>query len=147
VIFVITGLETPQERAEEAERIVNWAFRQFAQRDIARGGTRIAEAEVWMGEQPIVGLALRDDLSLLVPATGRGGIDAEVIYNGPISAPITAGDEIAELVIRLENLPETRVPLVADTSVEAGGFNSRLRTAADILVERMVQADPAPIAE
>jgi len=147
VIFVLTGLDSTQARAEEAERIVNWAFRQFAQRDIARGGTRIAEAEVWMGEQPLVGLALREDLSLLVPATGGGGIDAEVIYNSPISAPITEGDEIAELVIRLENLPETRVPLVADASIEAGGFNSRLRTAAEILVDRMIDADPAAVTE
>ncbi|MCF2872027.1 D-alanyl-D-alanine carboxypeptidase [Octadecabacter sp. G9-8] len=147
VIFVLTGMESAAQRAEEAERIVNWAFRQFTQRDIARGGTRIAEADVWMGEHPIVGLALREDLSLLVPATGNGDIDAEVVYNSPISAPIAKGDEIAELVIRLENLPETRVPLVADTSIEAGGFNSRLRTAAEILVARMVPADPALEAE
>jgi D-alanyl-D-alanine carboxypeptidase (penicillin-binding protein 5/6) len=147
VIFVLTGLDSAAARAEEAERIINWAFRQFSQRDIARGGTRIAEAEVWMGEQPLVGLALREDLSLLVPAAGANRIDAEVVYNGPISAPITEGDEIAELVIRLENLPETRVPLVADATIAAGGFNSRLRTAADILVTRMSDADPAPLAE
>jgi D-alanyl-D-alanine carboxypeptidase (penicillin-binding protein 5/6) len=144
IVFVLTGLETPQARAEEAERIVNWAFRQFAQRDLARGGTRIAQAEVWMGEQPLVGLALRDDLSLLVPTTGGGEISADVVYNGPITAPITEGDEIAELVIRLENLPETRVPLVADSSIEVGGFSSRMRTAAEILVSRMMDADPAP---
>ena len=141
VIFVITGLESAQARAEEAERIVNWAFRQFAQRDVARGGTRIAQAEVWMGELPHVGLMLEEDLSLLVPTAGGAEIDAEVIFNGPIQAPITQGDAIAELVIRLENLPETRVPLVADTTIAAGGFSTRLRTAADVLVERVRTPD------
>ncbi|AKS46717.1 D-alanyl-D-alanine carboxypeptidase (penicillin-binding protein 5/6) [Octadecabacter temperatus] len=141
VIFVITGLETAQARAEEAERIVNWAFRQFAQRDIARGGTRIAQAEVWMGDVPHVGLMLEEDLSLLVPTAGGAEIDAEVIFNGPIQAPVTQGDAIAELVIRLENLPETRVPLVADTTIAAGGFSTRLRTAADVLVERVRTPD------
>ena len=146
VIFVITGMESAQARAEEAERIVNWAFRQFSQRDVARGGTRIAEAEVWMGEQPLVGLMLEQDLSLLVPVSGANGIDAEVVYNGPIQAPIAQGDAIAELVIRLENLPETRVPLVADTAVASGGFSSRLRTAAGVLVER-INAPDAEILE
>ncbi len=141
VIFVITGLDSAQARAEEAERIVNWAFRQFAQRDVARGGTRIAQAEVWMGEVPHVGLMLEEDLSLLVPTAGGAEIDAEVIFNGPIQAPVTQGDAIAELVIRLENLPETRVPLVADTSIAAGGFNTRLRTAADVLIERVRTPD------
>ena len=32
VIFVITGLASEQARAEEAERIVGWAFRQFSER-------------------------------------------------------------------------------------------------------------------
>jgi len=143
VIFVITGLDSSQARAEESERIVNWAFRQFAQRDIATGGTRIAEAEVWMGDAPTVGLALLDDLSLLVPTAGGPDVEAEVVYNGPIEAPIAQGDEIAELVIRLENLPETRVPLVADSSVAAGGFSTRLRTAAEVLTARMNTADDA----
>ena len=143
VIFVITGLDSAQARAEEAERIVNWAFRQFAQRDVARGGTRIAQAEVWMGDVPHVGLMLEEDLSLLVPTAGGAEIDAEVIFNGPIQAPITQGDTIAVLVIRLENLPETRVPLIADASVAAGGFSTRLRTAADVLVERVRTPDDA----
>ena len=146
VIFVITGLDSAQARAEESERIVNWAFRQFAQRDLATGGDRIAEAEVWMGEATTVGLALVDDLSLLVPNTGSAEIEAEVVYDGPIEAPIAAGDTLGELVIRLENLPETRVPLVADADVAAGGFNTRLRTAAEVLVARMM-ADDAPAAE
>jgi D-alanyl-D-alanine carboxypeptidase (penicillin-binding protein 5/6) len=145
VIFVLTGMASAQERAEEAERIVNWAFRQFAQRDVARGGTRIAQADVWMGEVPHVGLILEEDLSLLVPTAGGAEIDAEVIFNGPIQAPITQGDAIAELVIRLENLPETRVPLVADTTIASGGFSTRLRTAADVLVERVKTPDDAMV--
>ena len=142
IIFVITGLDSPQARAEESERIVNWAFRQFAQRDVARGGVRIAEADVWMGESPVVGLTIAEDLSLLVPVTGNNDINAEVVFNSPIQAPITQGQQVAELVIRIENLPETRVPLVADADVAKGGFNSRLRTAADILVAR-ITAEPA----
>lgn len=142
VIFVITGLNSAQARAEESERIVNWAFRQFAQRDLAPAGTRIAEAEVWRGEAPQVGMALTEDLSLLVPVTGRDALAAEVIYDGPIAAPISAGDEIGELVIHLGDLPTTRVPLVADADVAPGGFQSRLQVAAGVLIDR-INGDPA----
>ncbi len=145
IVFVLTGMESTQIRAEESRSIVNWAFRQFAQRDIARSGTRIAQAEVWRGERPLVGLLLQDDLSLLVPTTGGSEISAEVVYNGPIEAPIAQGDAIAELVIRLENLPETRVPLLADASVASGGFSSRLRTAAGVLIERINARGSDPV--
>lgn len=146
IIFVITGLDTTQARAEEAERIVTWAFRQFAQRDVARGGTRIAQAEVWMGETPLVGLTLRDDLSMLVPTSGGSGISAEVVYNGPLEAPIAQGDEVAELVIRLADLPETRIPLIAEADVARGGFSSQLQRAANVLIGHITERT-APQAE
>ena len=133
VIFVVTGLTSETERAEEAERIVNWAFRQFAQRDIVRAGTRIASADVWMGAAPTVGLTVAEDVSLLVPVLNRDQIDADVVYNGPLTAPISAGQEVGELVITLDGLPETRVPLVVDSDVAEGGFQTRLRVAAQVL--------------
>lgn len=142
VIFVITGLDSAAARAEEAERIINWAFRQFAERQVTEAGTRIAEAEVWMGESPTVGLAPAQDLTLLVPAIGSDEIAAEVIYTGPIEAPIAAGDEVAELVLSFEGLPETRIPLVAEADVASGGFGPRLRLAARIALGKMgIEAD------
>ncbi|SDE47436.1 D-alanyl-D-alanine carboxypeptidase family protein [Limimaricola pyoseonensis] len=136
VIFVITGLDSTQSRRVESERIVNWAFRQFAQRDIGEEGTRISEAEVWMGERNRVGLVLGADLSLLMPAMGSEDLAAEVVYEGPIEAPIEAGQELAELVISREGLPETRVPLVAEAAVARGGFLPRVKVAASVLFDR-----------
>lgn len=133
VIFVITGINSVQERAEEAEKIVNWAFRQFAQREIVDEGTVIAEADVWMGDVPTVGLSVAEEVTLLVPVANQNSLDAEVIYSGPLEAPIRAGQEVAELVISLDDLPKHRVPLVATNDVARGGFNSRVRVAADVL--------------
>ena len=113
--------------------MINWAFRQFAQTDIADAGTRMATAEVWMGDAPSVGLTTAEDLSLLVPVLSQGNIDAEVVYLGPIEAPIAAGQQLAELVIRFDDLPEKRIPLVADADVARGGFTTRMRTAALVL--------------
>lgn len=146
IIFVITGLTSPQERAEEAEKIVNWAFRQFAQKDVASAGTKLADAEVWMGDQPTVGLTVADDISLLVPVMSTSnGVTAEVVYDGPIAAPITKGQQLGELVVTLEGLPETRYPLVADRDVAKGGFNTRLRTAALVLWERFAPKPEMPV--
>ncbi|ROT98564.1 D-alanyl-D-alanine carboxypeptidase family protein [Histidinibacterium lentulum] len=142
IIFVITGLETQADRAEESERIINWAFRQFVERRIAPAGSRIAEADIWMGAAPRVGLTVPDDLTLLVSAIGTASLDAEVIYTGPVEAPIAAGQEIAELVIRREGLPEVRRPLVAEAEVPRGGFSQRMRTAAVVLLGKIApQAD------
>ena len=133
VIFVITGLPSNAARRTESERIINWAFRQFQLRDVGKAGDRIAEARVWMGAQPRVGLVLPEDLSVLTPVTG-GAAEASVAYQGPVAAPIEEGQHIADLVLEREGMPEMRMPLVAETAVPKGGFVPRVTTAFGVLV-------------
>ncbi|HEV8034864.1 D-alanyl-D-alanine carboxypeptidase family protein [Yoonia sp.] len=147
IIWVITGLDSRQARAEESVRIINWAFRQFAEKDVAEAGTRIATADVWMGALPTVGLTVAEDLSLLVPVLNQGDIDAEVVYHGPIEAPITAGQQLGELVITFDDLPEKRIPLVAEEDVARGGFATRLRTAALVLWQKYGPANAQGVPE
>lgn len=140
VIWVITGLDTAAERARESQAIVNWAFRQFTLRRLAEEGEQFAEADVWMGAERSVGLMAGEDLRVLMPALAVGDIEAEVVYDGPIEAPISRGDILAELVFTPEGLPEKRLPLVADRDVPAGGFVSRITTAARVLVTNLLQS-------
>lgn len=147
VIFVITGLETPQARSEESAKIINWAFRQFAEKDVVSAGTQIATADVWMGDVPTVGLTVAEDLSLLVPILNQGEIEADVVFEGPVEAPITAGQPLGELVITLNDLPEKRIPLVADADVARGGFATRLRTAALVLWQKFGPASGDEVPE
>lgn len=139
VIFVISGLESAQARAQEAEAIVNWAFRQFTQKELISSGTEVARADVWLGEAESVGLTTANDVSTLIPVLSKGGIKAEVIYTGPLRAPIMKGDEVGELVLAPEGLPETRVPLVAMEDVTKGGFVPRLKTVSQLLLTRLQQ--------
>ena len=137
VIFVLSGLDSSAARAQESEAVVNWAFRQFAQRPVAKKGERLATADVWMGKVPNVGLVPAEDISVLLPVLGGHEIPAEIVYNGPIQAPITQGQELAELVVRPEGLPETRIPLFAEAAVADGGFVARISTAAMKLLDRL----------
>lgn len=138
VIFVITGLDTAAERAQESQSIVNWAFRQFAMREVGKAGDQFAQADVWMGAESTVGLVAPEDLNVLMPALSTGALDAEVVFNGPVAAPVSKGDQLAELVFTPEGLPEKRVPLVADRDIAAGGFFSRMTTTVQVLVARFL---------
>ena len=143
IIFAITGLPSEKARAEEAERIVGWAFRQFAEKTVARAGVRVAEAEVFLGESATVGLVPAEDLRLLVPALVQDKVEAEVIYKGPLMAPVEAGVPVAELVIKVPGLPDHQVQLVAEAPVAKAGFMGRLTTAAGALYRRYL-GDAAP---
>jgi D-alanyl-D-alanine carboxypeptidase (penicillin-binding protein 5/6) len=137
VIFTITGLDSNQARAQESEAIVNWAFRQFAERTVTKAGAVIAQADVWMGAAQTVGLMAKDDVTLLLPNTPGNAITAEVVYTGPITAPIVEGRQLAELIISPEGLPEHRIPLFAATSVPASGFVDRIMNVSQVLLGRI----------
>jgi serine-type D-Ala-D-Ala carboxypeptidase (penicillin-binding protein 5/6) len=137
VIFVLSGLTSNAKRAEEAEAIVNWSFRHFSQKTVARADTPVAEAKVWMGSQQSVGLVPAEDLSLLLPVLSDKTIKAEVVYNGPVNAPVVKGQKLAELVLKPEGLPEIRRPLVAATEVSSGGFLVRMKAVAQVLIKQL----------
>ncbi len=144
VIFAITGLPTAQARAEEAEAIVNWSFRQFSEKTVVRANEPLAEARIWLGERETVSLVAQQDLRLLVPVLADGRIPAEVVYTGPIEAPVTAGQTLAELIIRPDGLPEHRVPLVARQDVAKGGIVKRVTTVGQVLLDRWIAPETAP---
>jgi D-alanyl-D-alanine carboxypeptidase (penicillin-binding protein 5/6) len=141
IVFVISGLASEKERAEEGEAIVNWAFRQFVEKTVAKKGTVLAEAPVWLGDAPTVGLVPSDDVRVLVPAVQRDALDGKVMFDGPLEAPVAEGQEVGTLIVTLAGLPELKVPLVAAQAVERGGVVQRIRTAGSVLWGRYVEAE------
>ena len=137
VIFVLSGLDTMQQRADESEAVVNWAFRQFAVKTYGSAGDVIAQAPVWNGASKTVGLRLTQDASALVPILSEKGVTFSVEYDGPLAAPLEQGREVAQLIITVDGLAPRSIPLVADQTVEMGGVITRLTTAAKSLIQTL----------
>ena len=137
IIFVLSGLNNLEDRAQEAETIVNWAFRQFTMEKFATDGSEIGKAKVWNGKSRDVSLVLENDLNVMIPVLSSSKPIFSIEYVGPIKAPIKKGDKIAELLIKSEDLPETRHSLLAGNSVPRGGFFVKVRTAGQYLVNML----------
>jgi len=137
IIFVLSGLESQQDRSNESERITNWAFRQFAEQQLAEQGVIIADAEVWMGTAAKVGMAATEDIKVLVPVLKKDGVTAKIQYQGPLDAPIAAGDKIAQLIVNVPGIGDATHDLVATETVNSGGFMVRVRTAATVLFRQL----------
>lgn len=130
IIFAFSGTASASDRAEEAERITSWAFRQFTIKTAVTAGQVLADAPVFLGTAPTVALAAAADVRLLVPAIAQGGLQADVIYDGPFAAPIAAGAQLGELLIHAPGLPDVRVPLLAQSDVAKAGIFGRISAAA-----------------
>lgn len=138
VTFVISGLDTDAARAEESERIVNWAFRQFAEVEMLADRAPVQQADVFMGEAAQVAVVPENAVTLLLPVTGREAVTGEVTYDGPIEAPVAAGTRLGTLTLTHPGVPPVEVPLIAAEDVARAGPLRRIqiagaRVAGDVL--------------
>ncbi|KIT17734.1 D-alanyl-D-alanine carboxypeptidase family protein [Jannaschia aquimarina] len=138
VTFVISGIESEAVRAEESERIVNWAFRQFAEEQLFDDETATMHADVFMGEAPTVALEPAEELTVLLPTTGRQPLAGEISYDGPINAPIEAGQQIATLTLSHPGMEPWSVPLVAAEDVPRAGPLRRIQIAGGTVAGRLL---------
>lgn len=121
-ILVINGMETSRDRALEAERLMRLAFSAFETRTIKGGDKRLAELDVWMGDARQVGVRLAEDLDVTAHKRAFSKGTSEIVYDGLIEAPISAGDELAKLVVTIEGKDPIKLPLVATEDVARLGF-------------------------
>ncbi|CAM3173379.1 MULTISPECIES: D-alanyl-D-alanine carboxypeptidase family protein [Sphingomonas] len=125
LVMVVAGLNSFGARAEESVKFMNWGFRAWQAKPVVAKGKKVADAEVQMGSSSSVGLIAPRQLTVTLPAGLDPAISAKVVYQGPIKAPIKAGQHIADLVVSSPDMPAQRLPLVADKDVSEAGFFGR----------------------
>jgi serine-type D-Ala-D-Ala carboxypeptidase (penicillin-binding protein 5/6) len=121
IFMVVHGLESMRQRAEEATRLVEWAFQSFRNVKLASKGATLEEAPVWYGDSSTVPLTVAKDLFATLPKGSEEEIQAKAVFEGPVQAPIAAEQEIGKLVITSTS-GTTEVPLVAGAAVERVGI-------------------------
>ena len=129
LILVVNGLPSVKTRARESERLIERGYREFENYALFKAGERVTDADVWLGTSPTVPLYIESDLLITLPRKARPGMKVSVTYEGPIPAPIKAGDRLAGLTVTAPDVDPIEVPLVAAEDVERLGFLGRLWTA------------------
>lgn len=134
VIMVLNGLPSIKARAEEAERLIEWAFREYANYTLFHPGDKIEVADVWLGDQAVVPLTAANDLIVTLPRRARPQLKVRVVYDAPIPAPIAKGQRIGSLVVEAPGREPAELPLVAGADVPRLGFAGRIPAAASYLI-------------
>ena len=125
LIMVVAGLDSYNGRANESVKFMNWGFGAWnAQKVVAKGRT-VGDANVQGGGSSTVGLVAPRDLAIAVPSGTTPKLQARIVYQGPIKAPIKAGDHIADLVITTGDGMVQTLPLAAANDVGEAGFFRR----------------------
>jgi D-alanyl-D-alanine carboxypeptidase (penicillin-binding protein 5/6) len=126
VILVLNGLPSMRARAEESERLMEWAFREFEAVTLFRAQDTVEEVPVYLGERRTVPMVGGRDIVLTLPRRWRERLEVRVRYQAPLAAPVMRGQTIGELQVAGQGVPTLSVPLVAGADVEKLGLLPRI---------------------
>src|SRR3546814_12560881 len=99
---------------------MNWGFRAWQSQPLLTKGEKIADSRVQLGSEDKVGLVAPRDIAVTIPAgISRGNMSVKVVYDGPVKAPIKAGQHIANLVVATGDTEPQTMPLVAAEAVRS----------------------------
>lgn len=130
IIMVLNGMSSMKERAEESRRLTEWAFREWETYALFKAGDEvIPDAEVWLGQAETVPLLAKGSLEVTMQRRNRAEMKVTTVYNGPIAAPIKAGQEVGKIVVTAPGMVPMELPMVAGADVEKLGFAGRMSTA------------------
>ena len=125
LILVINGVGAEKLRNEEARKLIEWGFNEFERVRLFDEGEVVAEARVFGGAESRVGLVSKGPLDLLLPLGSRDMVKAEVIYDGPLPAPVKAGREVGIIKVTTTEGLTMQAPVFTAADVGVGSLQNR----------------------
>ncbi len=134
LILVVNGLGSVRESRTESQKLLDWGFREFDNYDLFAEGETVSSANVWLGSEPKVDLVADKEVLLTLPRTASRDMKVSVVYEGPVPAPISQGDQIAMLKVEVPDQDTIEFPLYAAHDVGRLGFVGRIGAAIKYLL-------------
>ena len=126
VILVVSGLNTKKEREEEPRKLLEWGFKSFKPFRLFDQGEKVSDALVWGGTRHYVPLVGNGNIDIILPFNTSGQVTAQILYDGPIKAPIRKGDQVAVLRVTAADTQATNnIPLYAGEDIGQSNFAMR----------------------
>jgi len=125
VILVLNGMNSMHERAEEGERLMDWAFFNFEDVTLFAAGDAVENVPVWLGTSHSVPLVAGRDVIVTMPRNWRQKASVKVSYDAPLNAPVAKGDPVGKLTVTGDGVPHLDIPLMAGADVPRLGLPGR----------------------
>ncbi len=119
LIIVVAGLTTINDRKQEAQKLLDWGFRQFTTIGVYAAGDTVSKARVWGGAENWVELITKQDVNLALSPKEQDEIQVKLNYTGPLMAPVEAGQQVGTVRFLVDGKAIAEVPVETASAVEA----------------------------
>jgi D-alanyl-D-alanine carboxypeptidase (penicillin-binding protein 5/6) len=125
LVSVVLGSTSMKARESASAALLNYGFTFYETALVVKGGTKLAQTQVWKAQVSPVDLGIRDDLYLTLPRGEFPGIKTTVDVQPRLIAPLATDSAVGQLHIAAGG-QTLSLPLHPLQNVAAGGWWRRL---------------------
>lgn len=126
LVSVVMGTASEQARAAENKKLLTYGFRFFETITPYQAGEKFAEQRIWQGDKENIALGILDAVQITIPRGQQKNLQADFSLNQQLIAPITKGQQVGTVYLKLNGEDIASYPMVALEDVAEGGFFSRM---------------------
>ncbi len=104
IIAVASGFNTKNLRSSQSLKLLNWGFRNTNTFEISKKEQTLFELDTWLGTKNKIQATTKEDYYVTINKKNIGHLSVSLNYDGPVSAPVTKGTQVANLVISMKPL-------------------------------------------
>tara|TARA_Y100000389_G_scaffold197502_1_gene232215 strand:- start:17 stop:1165 length:1149 start_codon:yes stop_codon:yes gene_type:complete len=134
VIAVASGFETKNDRSSESLKLLNWAFRNTNTFEISKKNVTFFEIDTWLGKKNKINSTSEQDFYLTINKKDIRHLTVTLDYIGPLKAPISKGEKVANLIVKKKDNIIKTIPLYASEDLKKINFFRSLLTSLNYLI-------------
>jgi len=125
LVSVVIGTSSDRLRARESQKLLNFGFQSYDALRLYEKGDAIGKLKVWKGSEREFKAGIAADLYVTIPKGSADKLQADLVSQQPLVAPLAAGERVATLRVSHQGKALGEYPVIALESVAAAGIFRR----------------------
>ena len=134
LIAVASGFDTKNLRSSESLKLLNWGFRNTNTFEISKKDESRFELDTWLGVKNKIKVSSKDNNYITINKKDISHLKISIEYDGPITAPIKKGKEVAYIKVYKKDEIIKSVTLYAAEDLKKVNFFKSLLTSLNYLI-------------
>ena len=118
LISVISGSQTKKARSLDAIKLISWGLRNTTTYEIAEKNIPSFKFKTWLGKEDFVNGIVKEDVYVTISKKEIKNLKVTINYNGPIKAPIEKDQEIATLIVKIDDEEIRSLPIYSNEKIK-----------------------------
>ena len=135
LISVVLGTKSTNARAQESQKLLNFGFRFYESHIIYPAGKALKKIRIYKGSSEQLQVGVAKDLAVTIPRGQYKNLKPSIKINSPLVAPVTKGQKLGKVEIRLNNKLLNSSALVALKTINEGSLWQQAKDSALMMLE------------